>query len=124
MDQENVAWRLADGEAVVLHADTSAYFGMNQSATVLWAHLAEHPMTPEDMSDWARSRFSDAPVGVQDEIMTFLEQLQQGGLVVQEDADGTQPQLASVASDAAPLPWETPVAERYGELEQLILSGE
>jgi hypothetical protein len=119
-----VAWRLADGEAVVLHADTSAYFGMNQIGTILWLRLAEQPMTLDALATWAQGGFSSVPPGFHDEIAAFLDQLRDGELVVAEEIPGAGAPLGKHAPDHPLVPWETPVAECFGELEQLILSGE
>lgn len=126
VDDANVAWRVADDEAVVLHAESSAYFGLNQTATLLWEQLAEHPLTRDQLMTWARSHFPDVPVGAQSEIDAFIDQLQAGDLIVSEESTATAaPDTgAGETSRRAAPPWEAPVAERFGELEKLILSGE
>jgi len=119
---ENVAWRVADQEAVLLHADSSAYFGLNQTGTLLWAQLAERPLTLDQLTGWARSRFLDAPAGVRDEIAAFVDSLAEHDLLESTDTEAaTAPPTA--AGEETP-PWESPTLERFGELEKLILSGE
>ena len=119
---DNVAWRVADKEAVLLHADSSAYFGLNQTGTLLWTQLAEHPMTLDQLTGWARSRFPDAPAGVRDEIAAFVDSLVEHDLLGSADtAEASAPRAA--AGEETP-PWESPSLERFGELEKLILSGE
>jgi len=119
---ENVAWRVADQEAVLLHADSSAYFGLNQTGTLLWAQLAERPLTVDQLTGWARSRFPDVPAGVRDEISAFVDSLAEHDLLESTDIEAaTAPSTA--AGEETP-PWESPTLERFGELEKLILSGE
>ena len=118
----NVAWRVADKEAVLLHADSSAYFGLNQTGTLLWALLAEHPLTLDQLTIWARSRFPDAPAGLPGEIAAFVDRLLEHDLLgTAETAEASAPR--AVAGEETP-PWESPTLERFGELEKLILSGE
>ena len=118
----NVAWRVADKEAVLLHADSSAYFGLNQTGTLLWAQLAEHPLTLDQLTGWARARFPDAPAALPEEIADFVDRLVEYDLL--ESADTAEAVASrSNAGEETP-PWEAPVVERFGELEKLILSGE
>lgn len=120
---------MADDEAVLLQADSSAYFGLNQSGTRLWAELAERPMTLEQLAAWARAVFPDAPPadGLTAEISAFLDELGELNLLRCEEGPGAVPTPRSEAATGespSPPPWEAPAVERFGELEKLILSGE
>jgi hypothetical protein len=123
VDQENVAWRIADSEAVLLHADSSAYFGLNRSATRLWEALAEHPRTGEELTRWASATFPGAPASLDAEVGRFLDRLAELQLVLRSE-NGVHPaaELLAAAPDAEG--WESPAIEQFGELEKLILSGE
>jgi len=122
----NVAWRVVDEEAVLLHAENSSYFGLNQTATILWARLAEHPMTAAQLTDWARKHFSETPASLPDEVSAFLDELVELRLV--EGAEANQAAgsagIATTEPGAVAPVWERPAVERFGELEKLILSGE
>jgi hypothetical protein len=122
----NVAWRVADDEAVVLHTDSSAYFGLNQVGTLLWVRLAEHPMTLEQVTAWARNSFHDAPAGLSKELSTFIDDLLELNLIEGEDStEAAAPRPAPGPTAPSELPrWDPPAVERFGELEKLILSGE
>lgn len=126
VDDANVAWRVTDGEAIVLHADSSAYFGLNQSGTVLWAELAERPLTIDQLAVWSRHHFTSAPATVRGEIATFVDQLQTGKLLHEEEIPDTDDPGSEDehAGAKAKMSWEPPLAECFGELEKLILSGE
>jgi len=126
VDDANVAWRVTDDEAIVLHADSSAYFGLNRSGTLLWVRLAKGPITVDQLTAWSRHHFTGAPATLPDEIATFIDQLQAGNLLRVEDVPGTSESGSEdedVGADMT-IPWEPPVAECFGELEKLILSGE
>ena len=132
VDDANVACRVVDGEAVLLHADSTAYFGVNQTGTLLWTRLATAPQTAEELSAWARGFFVDAPADAADQISTFLSCLLERRLVeaVDDGAAATPPGIAArdasqaATADGKRVPWETPELEQFGELEKLILSGE
>jgi hypothetical protein len=119
----NVAWRVVDEEAVLLHADSSAYFGLNQTGTLLWAKLAQQPMTLDQLDSWARKKFSGAPADVRGEVSAFIDELVELELV--ESTDSVVPGTSAEATNGTTAPvWERPAVERFGELEKLILSGE
>jgi hypothetical protein len=121
----NVAWRVADDEAVLLHAETSAYFGLNEVGTILWCRLAEQELSLDQLTDWARKRFADTPPRLREDIAAFLEQLAAPGLVAAiEGGDPTAPTTSELVPPAATPKWEAPVLQQFGELEKLILSGE
>lgn len=122
MDQDSVAWRVADSEAVVLHADSSAYFGLNRSATRLWATLVETPLSEAQLTEWAGKAFLDPPDRLSAEISTFLERLVELDLL--RRAENGEAPAAALAPAASAEPWESPAVEHFGELEKLILSSE
>ncbi|HVT40172.1 MAG TPA: PqqD family protein [Gemmatimonadaceae bacterium] len=125
VDDNNVAWRIADDEAVLLHADSSGYFGLNRVGTLLWIRLAEHPMTLEQITAGAQGSFLAAPAGLPQEVSTFINQLLEFNLI-EPDESGSVAARHTVqeATNGSALPWEPPTVERFGELEKLILSGE
>jgi alkanesulfonate monooxygenase SsuD/methylene tetrahydromethanopterin reductase-like flavin-dependent oxidoreductase (luciferase family) len=120
IDEANVAWRITDDEAVVLHADSSAYFGLNRVGTAIWIRLTESPMTVDQLTAWAGRAFTGTPDSAADDITEFVEALQGGDLLIAEE--GTAGDVESTTGQA--IPWDKPVAECFGQLEKLILSGE
>jgi coenzyme PQQ synthesis protein D (PqqD) len=127
VSEAKVAWRIADREAVLLHADTSAYFGLNATGTLLWNELARRSVSSEQLVAWARRRLSNPPDGLPGDVTAFLEQLEQHDLLDRmEDGAGTEPVAAESAGVAEPgeLEYQPPELLRFGELEKLILSGE
>jgi len=121
VDDDEVAWRVTDGEAVLLHADSSAYFGLNRTATLLWERVVRQPATLEQLTEWSRSVFPDTPDALMVELSDFLEGLAELGLLHGESVESPIPAVPPARGSD---PWESPTLERFGELEKLILSGE
>jgi coenzyme PQQ synthesis protein D (PqqD) len=125
VSEAKVAWRIADGEAVLLHADSSAYFGLNRSGTLLWGELARRSVSPEALVAWAQRRFPGAPAGLDGDVAAFLEQLENYDLLDRGDGTGDGSIAPPVVEPAQPgEAYEPPQLLLFGELEKLILSGE
>ena len=127
VSEEKVAWRIVDGEGVLLHADTSAYFGLNRIGTLLWTELARRTTGVDDLAAWTRQRLPDAPAELPRDIATFLEQLKEHDLLDLVSEGETGDRTAPRAVEAPALDgfrYEPPQLLRFGELEKLILSGE
>jgi hypothetical protein len=130
---EIAAWRLVDGEAVIVHAETSAYYGLNASATFIWQDLVNGEREAREIADRVRARYgADSSIdtdvaktrdGIDTHVAEFLGRLADEGLI--RKADGASP-AAPVRGEVSPgaTPYEPPQFERFGELEQLVLSGE
>jgi hypothetical protein len=124
VEDASVAWRVVDEEAVLLHADSSEYFGLNLTGTLLWTRLAEQAMTSSQLAAWARKIFPDAPAAIEEAISTFLDRLLEHKLLETSESASTTPAPQPRAAEGKVPPWETPAVQRFGELEKLILSGE
>jgi hypothetical protein len=125
VNSDTAAWRFVDGEAVIIHADTSAYYGLNKTASFIWEALLGNGLPAREISDRVGERFGVDSASIQGEVDAFLATLSAEGLV--REATGSNgngvaaegPALASAVGD-----YEPPRLERFGELEQLVLSGE
>jgi hypothetical protein len=120
---DKVAWRIVDGEGVLLHAESSAYYGLNRIGTILWERLAATPMSAEELTNWAMAALSQKGDSIRSDIQAFLDHLQSMDLVEQHPATPAA-QVPDLPAGLAGLHWEAPVLMPFGELEKLILSGE
>lgn len=122
----DVVWRVVDGEAVLVHADTSAYYGLNATGTYIWEAITTESLTPEEISRRLSARYVVAPEAVRRDVDAFLASLGNETLVRQTPAPDSD--LNGNAADSGEvLPgghYEPPTVTRFGELEQLVLSGE
>ncbi|HEY9518553.1 MAG TPA: PqqD family protein [Gemmatimonadales bacterium] len=121
-----VAWRVVEGEGVLLHAETSGYYGLNRTGTLLWQQLVARPSSVEELGAWVEEHLSGAPEDPAVEVAAFIAQLLQYDLI--DAAVPGAEQLASGQPDAGlngnGAEYEPPLVSPFGELEKLILSGE
>jgi hypothetical protein len=122
---DKVAWRVVDGEAVIVHADSSAYYGLNSTGTIIWEAIATAPLALEEIAARLSERYGLEREAVRADVEAFVASLGGEGLLV-EAADTVAGPFASPASGSGPAPggYERPTLAKFGELEQLVLSGE
>ena len=118
------AWRIVDGEAVIVHADTSAYYGLNATATFIWESILTEALTTREIAERLGGKFGVASDLIQPDVESFLAGMEQEGLIQAGVGNGSAaPEGAGVAKGAGGT-YSPPQLERFGELEQLVLSGE
>jgi Coenzyme PQQ synthesis protein D (PqqD) len=73
---------LAEGSGgVLLHLDTAAYHGLNEIGVAIWS-LIQPGITFGALVDALRSKITDAPAALDDDVATFLDDLRQRDLVL------------------------------------------
>jgi len=114
---------MIDEEAVIIHLDSSSYFGLNPSGASIWSRLVETACTPVEVAEWLSARYRIRPDQAHNEAKAFLEQLAQAELL----QEGTVAQ-SPAASDTEPVgsldEYQAPELVRFGDLNTLILSAE
>ncbi|MBA3564305.1 MAG: PqqD family protein [Gammaproteobacteria bacterium] len=122
---DKAAWRVVDGEAVIVHADTSAYYGLNGTGTFIWEAIALSPLTPKEIAAWVGVRYGRAAERIRPEVDAFLAGLSEEGLLRQIAETNGRPASSLPSEEGASAErYEPPTMVRFGELEQLVLSGE
>jgi hypothetical protein len=124
VNEEKVAWRIVDDGAVMVHAETSAYYSLNETGTSIWVALCDEGVTAEHLAESMRERYALEAGKLTLEIESFLQAL------LEEDLVECTAQLRSVRPEGKVIlganksDYEPPALEHFGELEKLILSGE
>jgi hypothetical protein len=119
------AWRIVDGEAVIVHAVSSAYYGLNSTATFIWESIVSGPMASDDITDRVTARFGVTSDAVRDDVEAFLRSLEAEGLAREANGASVPPGAgAFMAQSSQSGDFVPPRMSRFGELEQLVLSGE
>lgn len=121
-EQDRLAWRIIDDEAVIIHSETSDYFSLNQSGTWLWT-LMDVPRTPEHLTEALSARYARPAGETRADVEAYLEQLTRAGLVRQA-AEPVAPPVTAAGGAGPRDAYEPPQLVKFGNLETLILSGE
>lgn len=123
---EKVVWRIVDGEAVLVHADTSAYYGLNTTATSVWETLVSASVTREDISRHLRTCYGGDADAVRSDVDALVATLADESLIIDAPTSNDSRRDESYTGDAHRSlgRYEPPTVTRFGELEKLVLSGE
>jgi hypothetical protein len=73
--RDRVRWNIVDGQAVLIHVETSYYYSLNRTGTVIWEKLLAQPLTRDEITDAVAQRFGKTPRQVSDDVAAFLEQM-------------------------------------------------
>ncbi len=124
IDQDNCAFRIADGEAILIHSETTFYYGLNEVGTQIWQMLLDGDVTAEEVASRLHGE-GDPPAELLGACAAFLEELAEEQFLAGEGDAATQPSLAGAAGDAE---WEAPVwmpqITKFNSLDDLIVTGE
>jgi hypothetical protein len=132
VDTDSAVWKIVDGEAVVVHADSSEYFGLNASGTALWEVLASSSPTADELAALLVEEFDREPTTALGEATTFVERCRDAGLLTEAtdaphtDAGAPRAHRSAGAVEHAQRsgPYEPPTLVKFGDLDALVLSGE
>ena len=119
------AWRIVDGEAVIVHATSSAYYGLNSTGTFIWESIVGEPMASHDIANRMTARFGVTTDSIHNEVEAFLASLEAEGLTREAAGTSNGSSGGGVSAPSGAIgPFVPPRLARFGELEQLVLSGE
>lgn len=125
---DQVAWRVVDGEAVVIHHDTSAYYGLNRTGTFIWELLTDRARVLDDIVDRVAEKYDMPRQQVAEDVRAVLDRLQEESLLAGPGSDPSvsesEPESDSRTVHPPSTDYEPPQLTRFGELEQLLLSAE
>ena len=74
-----------EGESVVLHLDSGKYFGFEAVGARIW-ELLQHPRKVSDIRDAVLREYDADPAGCERDLLAFLREMQEAGLIEVEDA--------------------------------------
>jgi hypothetical protein len=80
-DREQVSWRMLDGEAVLIHLETTHYYSLNASGTVLWQRLLEGAYSLDELVETLAAHFEMEPLALRDDVLGLMAEMQREGLV-------------------------------------------
>lgn len=118
INPEKSAWRVVDGEAVLIHAETTYYYGLNASGTWIWQQLLEDDLSAEVLADRLAEQGGASTAA---EIAAFLRELESEDLIETTNDSATTEDRSARSLDQE---WVAPEMTRYSTLEDLIVCGE
>lgn len=118
------ACRFIDGEAVLINAETSAYYSMNRTGAFVLYELLVSGRQQDEIAHILEDRFGAQSADLNDDVGSTIAQLVGEGLIVAKYEPFIASEIEGADSVDMPPVYEPPTLERHGELEQLILSGE
>jgi hypothetical protein len=110
-----VAAKVMDGEAVVIHLGTGVYYSMDGVACLAWERIAGGQEADALVDDLAR-RYGVDRATVERDVTRLLDELLAAELVVAADAG----QRAPAGDGWAPPSYESPVLRRYDDMAELL----
>ena len=72
---ERVRWNIVDGQAVLIQVETSYYYSLNHTGTVIWESLLEQPMTMDEIIKAVSARFGRPPAQIRQDVSAFLHHM-------------------------------------------------
>ena len=79
--KENASWRIVDGEAVVIHLETTHYYSLNGTGTYIWELLAEQPMDADGIVSKVARHYERPEAEVAADVHALLQHLKQERLI-------------------------------------------
>lgn len=77
---KGVSWREVDGEAVILHFKTGAYYSLNEVGLKIW-ELCDGKKNVQDIQSAVTSQYQGEPGRIESEVDRFVRQLYKEKLV-------------------------------------------
>ena len=74
-------WRLVDGESVIVNVETSYYYGLNRSGTLLWTALADRALSADDLARALAAAFGIDQARARGDVDVLLADLTREDLV-------------------------------------------
>jgi len=75
VNEGTARWRVVDGEAVVIHSETSYYYGLNPTGTFLWGLLADHARTIDELVDAVAGHYDQPAAAVRPDVQQLVDEL-------------------------------------------------
>lgn len=113
----NVAARVVDGEAIMIHLETGRYYSAEGVGAILW-QLLDSGVTPADIIARLTDHFGPAAQGVREDLERFVSELVREELLVSDDATTT----AAAAVDPAfgDIPYAAATLHAYRDMADLL----
>jgi hypothetical protein len=86
VNARSAQWRVVDGEAVIVHVDSSHYYALNRTGTFVWSLLAEAPRTIDEVTERVADDYGVPRDTARADVEQVLHDLLGEGLVEEQQA--------------------------------------
>lgn len=80
---DRVRWNVLDGEVIVIDLNTSYYYSLNKTGTLIWMQLLATPSTLEELTDAVTAKFQRDSSTARADLIAFLHQMLAEKLIVE-----------------------------------------
>lgn len=119
VDQRRIVHETIEGEAILIDLDTGTYYSLRGSGPEIWALLVEG-RSDADVARVMRARRPADADAVVAETADLIDRLCDEGLLEESEMDH-QPPTSSEADATGHEPFESPVLERYTDMQHFLL---
>ncbi len=131
VNSENAAWRMVEGEVVILNAETTYYYSLNPTGTIIWKLLLDDFSTVPIIATFLVGITNQSQDVLERVVKDFLDQLEDEQLILSdfaEERNDIQPDpeliMADISAGFDETEYEAPVLLKHDSLQQLIVSAE
>lgn len=79
---DNAFWRVLEGEAVIISAETSYYYSLNKTGTYIWSLLIDGAPSLEEIVARVAEKYARREVEVAEDVGQMLKSLSAEKLIV------------------------------------------
>ncbi len=123
IDEDNCAYRIVDGEAILIHSETTFYYGLNDAGTRIWQRLLDGDLSVDEAAAVLAGDAGPAGAELVSSAAAFLEQLA-GEQLLSREGEASAPTGSTTGESAAPTAPGMPTDNKYDSLDDLIITGE
>jgi hypothetical protein len=116
-NEQQVAAKIMDGEAILIHLGTGAYYSMGAAGGFIWS-LVENQLSLEDVVAAVTERYEVARDRAEADVLRLSEQLCAEGLALVRT--GTAATGAVPPASGARLAYDAPALEKFTDMAEMF----
>jgi coenzyme PQQ synthesis protein D (PqqD) len=83
VNKAKAIWCAVDGEAALIHVDTSIYYGLNATGTFIWTLLAEAELSFDEILERVGAHYQMPASQITTDVRQVLDQLKAEDLILE-----------------------------------------
>jgi hypothetical protein len=87
LNSTQTSWKELDGQAVIIHFETTHYYSLNETGTFIWKLLDKKPRSESDILQEVSSQYGRAASEISTDIKNLLKHLVNENLIMEDDTD-------------------------------------